>query len=271
MVPNSVMITKTSNTESSKCASAVNASRLKTMTSSSITGERAKPVDESIVDSGLRVLSTSSPRIVVEAARKIRLEQCSGRRIIQKDARKSLFPIITGYKTDASWRTVDTSVRVVGKQNLCFSNSTTPITMAMSTVSKKASQVQGSTGTSLNKGSLQDFRCCAQTATTANIVTAVSAPITKVQRLSRKGVRPSGRKRHPALARADDIVSSARQRAAGFVPGSGIANRLEGKVDYDNRQGIAYGKILGFKKPKFASLESGTTEDFGVICVDVAQ
>ena len=51
----------------------------------------------------------------------------------------------------------------------------------------------------------------------------------------------------------------------------GAPEWVEKGFDYDNRQGIAYGKILGFKKPKFASLESGTTEDFGVICVDVAQ
>lgn len=59
-------------------------------------------------------------------------------------------------------------------------------------------------------------------------------------------------------------------QALGFAD-IGMPEWTEKGFDYDNRQGIAYGKILGFKKPKFASLESGTTEDFGVICVDVAQ
>ncbi len=42
--------------------------------------------------------------------------------------------------------------------------------------------------------------------------------------------------------------------------------------DYDNSQGIAVGKILGFLKPKFGNIyESGTVEDFGVLSVYVAQ
>lgn len=41
--------------------------------------------------------------------------------------------------------------------------------------------------------------------------------------------------------------------------------------DYENSQGIAIGKILGFLKPKFGSIyESGAVEDFGVISTYVA-
>lgn len=43
----------------------------------------------------------------------------------------------------------------------------------------------------------------------------------------------------------------------------------EGK-DYENQQGIAIGKILGFKKPVFRSQVTGSEEDFGVICLDTA-
>ena len=42
--------------------------------------------------------------------------------------------------------------------------------------------------------------------------------------------------------------------------------------DYSNQQGIAVGKILGFKKPKFESIyEAGSNEDFGVLSCYVAQ
>lgn len=41
--------------------------------------------------------------------------------------------------------------------------------------------------------------------------------------------------------------------------------------DYDNSQGISYGKIMGFLKPKFGSIyENNAVEDFGVISVYVA-
>jgi len=47
---------------------------------------------------------------------------------------------------------------------------------------------------------------------------------------------------------------------------------VEKGFDYENQQGISVGKILGFKKPQFYSQYSGnTTQDFGVIAVDVAQ
>lgn len=42
--------------------------------------------------------------------------------------------------------------------------------------------------------------------------------------------------------------------------------------DYDNSQGIACGKILGFFKPKYSNIyEQGSVEDFGVVSVYVAQ
>lgn len=42
--------------------------------------------------------------------------------------------------------------------------------------------------------------------------------------------------------------------------------------DYDNQQGIALGKILGFLKPKFGSIyTNNSVEDFGVISAYVAQ
>lgn len=42
--------------------------------------------------------------------------------------------------------------------------------------------------------------------------------------------------------------------------------------DYENQQGIAVGKILGFLKPKFNSIyESGNLEDFGAISIYTAQ
>ncbi len=40
--------------------------------------------------------------------------------------------------------------------------------------------------------------------------------------------------------------------------------------DYDNEQGISVGKIAGLVKPVFNSIYSGTAEDFGVLCIDVA-
>lgn len=44
----------------------------------------------------------------------------------------------------------------------------------------------------------------------------------------------------------------------------------EKMFDYDNSLGIAVASIVGFKKPVFRSLESGTDEDFGVVAIDVA-
>lgn len=41
--------------------------------------------------------------------------------------------------------------------------------------------------------------------------------------------------------------------------------------DYQNQQGISIGKINGFLKPQFVGVTEQTEEDFGLICVDVAQ
>lgn len=60
------------------------------------------------------------------------------------------------------------------------------------------------------------------------------------------------------------------QQAMGFAD-IGDAEWVEKGFDYENQQGIAYGKMMGFLKPKFQSIYSGTEEDFGVLCVDVAQ
>jgi N4-gp56 family major capsid protein len=46
---------------------------------------------------------------------------------------------------------------------------------------------------------------------------------------------------------------------------------VEEGFDYQNQQGISVGKIFGLLKPKFNSLHSGTTEDFGVISCYVSQ
>lgn len=59
-------------------------------------------------------------------------------------------------------------------------------------------------------------------------------------------------------------------QALGFAD-IGMPEWVEKGFDYDNQQGISYGKIIGYKKPVFDSQESGTTEDFSVICLDVAQ
>jgi len=46
----------------------------------------------------------------------------------------------------------------------------------------------------------------------------------------------------------------------------------EEEFDYGNSQGIAVGKVLGFRKPKFGNIyESNAVEDFGVISCYVAQ
>lgn len=40
--------------------------------------------------------------------------------------------------------------------------------------------------------------------------------------------------------------------------------------DYNNQKGIAYGKILGFKKPQFHSRISKSEQDFSIIAIDAA-
>ncbi len=52
----------------------------------------------------------------------------------------------------------------------------------------------------------------------------------------------------------------------------GVPEWVEKGFDYENQQGISTGKILGFLKPQFVTQYSGgTTEDFGIVAVDVAQ
>lgn len=51
----------------------------------------------------------------------------------------------------------------------------------------------------------------------------------------------------------------------------GAAYWDEEDYDYGNSQGISIGKIMGLLKPKFYAKKTGTTEDFGVIAIDVAQ
>lgn len=52
----------------------------------------------------------------------------------------------------------------------------------------------------------------------------------------------------------------------------GVPEWNEKGFDYENQQGISTGKILGFKKPQFYTQYSGgTTEDFGVLSIYVAQ
>lgn len=52
----------------------------------------------------------------------------------------------------------------------------------------------------------------------------------------------------------------------------GAPEWVEKGFDYENQQGVSVGKILGFLKPKFASIyESNSVEDFGVVSAYVAQ
>ena len=45
---------------------------------------------------------------------------------------------------------------------------------------------------------------------------------------------------------------------------------VEEAFDYGNQSGISIGKIFGLRKPKYNSDYNGSTEDFGVICLDTA-
>jgi hypothetical protein len=58
-------------------------------------------------------------------------------------------------------------------------------------------------------------------------------------------------------------------QALGFAD-IGSPKWVEKDFDYDNQQGIAIGKIAGFKKPVFRTPVTGTNEDFGVIVCDTA-
>ena len=50
----------------------------------------------------------------------------------------------------------------------------------------------------------------------------------------------------------------------------GTPEWVEKMFDYDNQQAISTGKIIGMKKPVFHSQVYGSTQDFGVICIDTA-
>ena len=50
----------------------------------------------------------------------------------------------------------------------------------------------------------------------------------------------------------------------------GSGTWVEKDFDYDNKPGVAYGKIFGLKKPVFHSTLSGQDEDFSMLRVDVA-
>lgn len=50
----------------------------------------------------------------------------------------------------------------------------------------------------------------------------------------------------------------------------GMPSWEEEVFDYKNSMGISVARTVGFKKPVFRSIESGTDEDFGVITCDVA-
>jgi len=50
----------------------------------------------------------------------------------------------------------------------------------------------------------------------------------------------------------------------------GGAKWVEKRFDYDNSPGIAVAKKIGILKPQFNSIYSKSTEDHGVLCVDVA-
>jgi len=46
---------------------------------------------------------------------------------------------------------------------------------------------------------------------------------------------------------------------------------VEKNFDYDNQRGISIAKILGMLKPKWYSASAGSDQDFGVVCVNVAE
>jgi len=50
----------------------------------------------------------------------------------------------------------------------------------------------------------------------------------------------------------------------------GDAEWVEETYDYGNQHGISVSKILGFRKPKYTSMVTGDTQDFGVIALDTA-
>ena len=56
-------------------------------------------------------------------------------------------------------------------------------------------------------------------------------------------------------------------QALGFARIGEAAWEESDNTDYGNKQGVAYGRIIGFIKPKFSSLVDGSDEDFSVIAI----
>lgn len=56
-------------------------------------------------------------------------------------------------------------------------------------------------------------------------------------------------------------------QALGFARIGEAAWEESDNTDYRNKQGVAYGRIIGFIKPKFQSTVDGTDEDFSVISI----
>jgi N4-gp56 family major capsid protein len=50
----------------------------------------------------------------------------------------------------------------------------------------------------------------------------------------------------------------------------GVPKWVEKDFDYDNSPGISVAKLIGFKKPVWRSAQTGTMEDFSIVCVDTA-
>lgn len=80
---------------------------------------------------------------------------------------------------------------------------------------------------------------------------------------------PSGSKWGSAGTQDGQRVLLCGAQALGFAD-IGLPRWIEKDFDYDNSPGISTAKIIGFKKPVFPSIYTGTTEDFGVICLDTA-
>jgi len=73
---------------------------------------------------------------------------------------------------------------------------------------------------------------------------------------------------------ADADVNGARALFCGAqalaMADIGMPEVVEDTFDYENQSGISISKIFGLRKPKFNSDYNGSTEDFGVICLDTA-
>ena len=72
----------------------------------------------------------------------------------------------------------------------------------------------------------------------------------------------------------DGTVDGARALLVGAqalaIADIGVPKWVEKDFDYDNSPGISVAKLIGFKKPVWRSAQTGTVEDFAIICVDTA-